>query len=58
MSLTEVLNNRNVRKQILLTEVDNEKLQKVSEHTKSSQNEIINKALHAYLARFKKLYKQ
>lgn len=58
MSMNELLNNRNVRKQILLTEADNKKLQLVSEYTKSSQNEIINKALHAYLARYKKITEQ
>lgn len=51
-----VLNNRSVRKQILLTEEDNEKLKKVAEHTKLSQNEIINKGLSAYLKRYNKLF--
>lgn len=50
-----ILNNRSVRKQILLTEEDNEKLKRVAEHTKLSQNEIINKGLTAYLKRYKNI---
>lgn len=49
----DVLNNRSVRKQILLTEASAEKLKKVSAAKNLSQNEIINKALDAYLARFR-----
>ena len=47
------LNNRSVRKQILLTEASADKLKRVSASKNLSQNEIINKALDAYLARFK-----
>lgn len=50
----DVLKNRKIRKQFLLTEEDNLKLQHVSAITGSSQNELVNKALHAYLARFNK----
>lgn len=53
-----MLNNRNVRKQILLTEADNEKLLIVSEKTGLSQNEIINKGLSAYLSRYKKYFSE
>ena len=52
----DVLNNRTVRKQILLTEEDNEKLKKVSDHTGLSQNEIVNKGLSSYLKRYKQLF--
>lgn len=52
----DTLNNRSVRKQILLTEEDNEKLKKVSDHTGLSQNEIINKGLSSYLKRYKQLF--
>lgn len=51
----DILNNRSVRKQILLTEEDNEKLKRVAKHTKQSQNEIINKGLTAYLKRYKNI---
>lgn len=51
-----ILNNRSIRKQILLTPVDSEHLKIVSDHTGLSQNEIINKGLSAYLARYKKLF--
>lgn len=52
----DILNNRNVRKQILLTEDDASKLKAVAEATNQSQNEIINKGLSAYLARYKKYF--
>ena len=45
--------NRSVRKAVLITPEQQEKLLKVSEEKNISQNEIINKALDAYLARFK-----
>lgn len=48
-----VLLNRSVRKAVLITPEQQEKLLKVSEEKGLSQNEIINKALDAYLARFK-----
>lgn len=48
-----IVQNRNIRKQFLLTEEDNTKLQAVSELTGLSQNEIVNKALSAYLKRYK-----
>ena len=53
MSYDSLIQNRNVRKQILLTEEDNNNLKKVSEITGLSQNEIINKGLVAYLKRYK-----
>lgn len=52
----DILNNRNVRKQILLTEDDANKLKVVSEHIGCSQNEVINKGLSAYLKRYNKLF--
>lgn len=55
MSMSEVLQNRCIRKQILLTEADAEKLKLVSEYTKASQNEIVNQALADYFrTRFQK----
>lgn len=45
--------NRNIRKQILLTEEDANTLKKVSEITGFSQNEIINRGLSTYLKRYK-----
>lgn len=56
MSYDSLIQNRKIRKQILLTEEDNEKLKIVSEATGLSQNEIINKGLSAYLARYKKYF--
>ena len=53
MSYESLMMNRSVRKQFLLTEEDNTKLQRVSEITGLSQNEIVNKALSAYLKRYK-----
>lgn len=53
MSYDSLMKNRSVRKQILLTEEDNNTLKKVSELTGLSQNEIINKGLVAYLKRYK-----
>ena len=50
----DILKNRTIRKQILLTEEDNLKLQQVAALQSISQNEVVNKALHAYLARFNK----
>lgn len=50
----DILKNRSIRKQILLTEEDDTKLKQVAALTGNSQNEIINKSLHAYLARFNK----
>ena len=46
----DILKNRTIRKQILLTEEDSTKLKQVADITNSSQNEVVNKALHAYLA--------
>lgn len=51
-----LLNNRSIRKQILITPIDCKHLQIVADHTGLSQNEIINKGLSAYLARYKKLF--
>lgn len=45
--------NRSVRKAVLISPEQDVKLRKVSEDKKISQNEIVNKALDAYLARFK-----
>ena len=45
--------NRSIRKAVLITPEQNEKLLKVAEDKNLSQNDIINKALDAYLARFK-----
>lgn len=53
MAYESLIQNRSVRKQILLTEEDNNNLKKVSELTGLSQNEIINKGLTAYLKRYK-----
>ena len=53
MSYDSLIQNRSIRKQILLTEEDNNTLKKVSELTGLSQNEIINKGLSAYLKRYK-----
>lgn len=53
MAYESLIQNRSVRKQILLTEEDNNNLKKVSELTGLSQNEIINKGLSAYLKRYK-----
>lgn len=53
MSYDSLNQNRKVRKQFLLTEEDAAKLKAVSEITGFSQNEIVNKALNAYLSRYK-----
>ncbi len=53
MSYDSLIQNRKVRKQFLLTEEDAAKLKAVSEITGYSQNEIVNKALNAYLSRYK-----
>lgn len=45
--------NRTIRKAVLITEDQDEKLRKISEEKGWSQNEIFNRALEAYLARFK-----
>lgn len=50
----EVLQNRTVRKQIILTEDAAAKLKAVSEGTGLSQNEIVNRGLSAYMSKFKK----
>ena len=56
MSKEVILNNRSIRKQILLTPVDSDHLKIVANHTGLSQNEIINKGLSSYLARYKRLF--
>lgn len=56
MSYDSLIQNRKIRKQILLTEEDNTRLKIVSDKTGLSQNEIINKGLSAYLARYKKYF--
>lgn len=58
MSYDSLVQPRCVRKQILLTEEDNETLKKVAELTGFSQNEIINKGLVAYLKRYAKKLNQ
>lgn len=45
--------NRSIRKAVLITPESDEKLKKVATDKNLSQNDIINKALDAYLARFK-----
>ena len=45
--------NRNIRKQFLLDQETATKLKFLSVTTYTSENEIVNKALHAYLARSK-----
>lgn len=45
--------NRNIRKQFLLDEETATKLKFLSVTTYQSENEIVNKAIHAYLARSK-----
>ena len=45
-------NNKSMRMNILITEELKEKLVKVSEKKEMSMNEIINKALAAYLKRW------
>ena len=52
----DVLNNRSVRKQILITEDDKEKLSAVSKRTGLSENELINRGLTSYLKRFKQFF--
>lgn len=48
-----VIMNRSVRKAVLITPEQQEKLKRVADDKGLSQNEVINKALDAYLARFK-----
>lgn len=50
--MTAVL-NRSIRKAVLITPEADKKLKKVATDKNLSQNDIINKALDAYLARFK-----
>ena len=45
--------NRTIRKAVLISPDKDEKLRRISEEKNLSQNEIINKALDAYLTRFK-----
>lgn len=52
----DILQNRNRRKQILITKETEEQLKIVADHTGESQNEIINKGLISYLKRYKKLF--
>jgi len=49
-----ILKNRTVRKQFLLDEETNSKLKMVALSAQTSENEIVNRALNAYLCRFKK----
>ena len=50
----DILKNRSVRKQILITEETSDNLKQVAKFTGMSQNEIINKGLSAYLKRYSK----
>jgi len=52
MSYSEVTQNRDVRKNFLITGELNQKLQDVAKRKYMSQNEIVNKALESYLKRF------
>lgn len=47
-----VLKNRTVRKQFLLDEETNSKLKMIALSAQTSENEIVNRALNAYLCRF------
>lgn len=47
-----MLENRNIRKMILIPESTDAKLKELSETKGWSQNEIINRSLEAYLKRF------
>ena len=49
-----MVENKTIRKQFLFTSSMTSKLKKVSEIRGESQNEIVNKALAAYLSRFDK----
>ena len=53
MSAIQTKPNRNIRKQFLLDDETATKLKFLSCTTYQSENEIVNKALHAYLARSK-----
>lgn len=52
----DILNNRSVRKQILITSDDKEKLTSVSKATGLSENEIVNRGLTSYLKRYKQYF--
>lgn len=52
MSYSELVQNREKRKSVLLTEQMNKDLERVSREKNISQNEIITRALSAYLKRF------
>lgn len=52
----DILNNRSVRKQILITSEDKEKLTAVSKATGLSENEIVNRGLTSYLKRYKQYF--
>lgn len=53
MNYDRLTQNRSVRKQILLTPETASKLKFTALTKQVSENEIVNKALNAYLARFK-----
>lgn len=53
MNYDRLTQNRSVRKQILLTPEMASKLKFTALTKQVSENEIVNKALNAYLARFK-----
>ena len=48
----EITENRNVRKQFILTKTMATKLKMVADLRHESQNEIVMKALHSYLIRY------
>ena len=50
----DTLENRNVRKMILITPSLAEKLKKVSKMRNQSQNDLVNKGVESYLKRFLK----
>lgn len=50
----DTLENRNVRKMILITPSLAEKLKKVSQMRNQSQNDLVNKGVESYLKRFLK----
>lgn len=48
----EITENRNIRKQFILTKTMATKLKMVADLRHESQNEIVMKALHSYLIRY------
>ena len=56
MTYEGVVKNKKIRKQFLLTDEDNFNLKIVSDNTGISQNELVNKSIKSYLARYKKYF--